>query len=149
MSISLHNFIENYNPLEIPTTKIYDYLHDHPDLYKAALLANHIFRAVSMTAFNLVLPFSTPMNIAICFAGSLFYRLTVETHCAYKFALPAFAGALAFPAANCALNDLIHGVAFSSMNALAFTLTKVLPLTAYIAYITLTVNYDVDARCKS
>ena len=147
MSVSLHNFIENYNLLETPTAKIYDYLHDHPDLYKAALLANHAFRAVSMTAFNLVLPFSAPMNIAICFAGSLFYRLTVETHCAYKFALPAFAGALAFPMAYKAILDLTQGVAFISMNIFAATLAQTLPLAAYFIYIALTVDYDVEARC--
>jgi hypothetical protein len=147
MALTLHNFIDKYNPLQLPTDQIYNYLQKHPNFYKTALLANHIFRAVSMTAFNLLLPFSTPANIAICFAGSLFYRLTVETHCAYKFALPAFAGALAFPMAYKAILDLIQGAAFVSINVFAASLAQTLPLAAYFTYIVLTVDYDVDARC--
>lgn len=144
--LSFHNVIENYNVLRKPTEQISNYLRDHPSLYKAVLLVNHIFRAVSMVAFNLILPFSAPVNIAICFAGSLFYRLTVETNCAYKFALPAFAGSLAIPMALTALTQLISGIAFVSLSAFAVALLSLLPLTAYLTYIVLTVNHDVDNR---
>ncbi len=147
-ALSLHNGIEKWDFLQKPTEQLADYLKQHPDLYKTALLVNHVFRAASMAAFSLMLPFSAPLNAAICFAGSLFYRLTVETHCAYKFALPAFAGSLAFPLAQPVIVDLIRGVAFASFSALAIALTTVLPLAAYFTYIALTVSYEVEKRCK-
>ena len=91
----LHDFIENHNFLKGPTDRVDAYLRSHRTLYKVALVINHLFRSVAMAAFLSVMPFSMPINLAICFAGSLFYRLTVETNCAYKFALPAFGGSVA------------------------------------------------------
>ena len=91
LDVALHNCIEKYNILQKPTEQIAGYFREHPNVYKAALLVNHIFRALAMASFCAALPFSAPINIGICFAGSLFYRLTVETNCAYKFALPSFA----------------------------------------------------------
>jgi hypothetical protein len=144
--LSLHNLIEKCNVLQKPTEQINEYLIDHPNLHKVVLLTNHIFRAASMVALSLLLPFSAPVNILICFAGSLFYRLTVETHCAYKYALPAFAGSIAFPIALPALTNLVSGVAFASLSAFGLAFVTLLPLAAYFTYIALTVNYDVDNR---
>jgi hypothetical protein len=146
LATSLHKTIVDYNVLKEPTDQIAHYLKSHPALQKAVLLTNHIFRAVAMTAFCFALPFSTPINIGICFAGSLFYRLTVETHCSYKFALPAFAGSLAMPLAKMALPELVSGVAFASLNAFAAMCLSVAPMAAYLSYIALTVSYDVDSR---
>lgn len=128
MSTALHRVIDRYNILNEPTRQIEEYLIAHPNLYKVVLLVNHLFRAVSMAAFRLALPCSGPLSLAICFAGSLFYRLTVETHCAYKFALPAFAGSIAI--------------------LMATSYVSVVPLTAYVVYIVLTVNYDVNKKLK-
>lgn len=139
-AVAFQKVIAKYNVLQKPTEKISEYLKSHPQLHKMVLLANHIFRAAAMTAFCTALPFSLPVNGAICFAGSLFYRLTVETRCAYKFALPAFAGSLAFPFAYTALNGVISGVAFASLSAFGVTLLSLVPITAYITYIVLTVN---------
>lgn len=143
---AFNDFIEDYNVLAEPTYQINDYFREHPTLYKVALLVNHIFRAVSMVGFELILPFSLPVNLLICFAGSLFYRLTVEKNCAYKFALPAFAGSVAIPLGLKALGDIINGVAFASIGAFAATAVLLVPITAYVAYIVLTVSYDVDNR---
>jgi hypothetical protein len=145
--LSLHRVIEKYNILEGPTAHIGAYFQKHPSLYKTALLVNHVFRAASMAAFNHILPFSLPVNIAICFAGSLFYRLSVETHCAYKFALPAFAGSLAVPMALSALANVVNGVAFTSLGVAAASCVSLLPLTAYLIYVIATVSYDVD-NCR-
>lgn len=146
LDISFHTLIENYNVLQRPTEEISECLRNHPNLYKAALITNHIFRSVAMIGLTLILPFSVPVNMAICLAGSLFYRLTVETNCAYKFALPAFAGSIAIPLGLTAFMSLITGVAFASLGTLAITFVSVLPLTAYFAYIVLTVSYDVNDR---
>jgi hypothetical protein len=146
LDVALHNCIERYNVLQKPTEQIAEYFREYPNVYKVALLVNHIFRALAMAAFCAVLPFSTPINIAICFAGSLFYRLTVETNCAYKFALPAFAGSIAIPMAATALTNIITGVALVSLTAFGLALVSLLPLAAYVTYIALTVNYDVNNR---
>ena len=99
-----------------------------------------------MIAFKLVLPLSALASAGICFAGSLFYRLTVETNCAYKFALPAFAGSIAFPIALPGLFNLINGIAFVSLGHAGRYSPLLIPLAAYLAYIVLTVSYDVDNR---
>lgn len=141
---SLHSCITSYNILKNPTDQIEAFLNEHPEIKKVALLANHIFRALAMMALRMCLPFSLLVNDLICFAGSLFYRLTVETHCAYKFALPAFAGSIAIPLAHTALTQLISGIAFSSLSAFGVALLSLVPLAAYTSYIILTVSYDVD-----
>jgi hypothetical protein len=146
LDITLHHFIEKYNILQKPTEQIDKYFREHPDFHKIALLVNHVFRALTMTAFCSALPFPIPLNLVICFAGSLFYRLTVETNCAYKFALPAFAGSIAIPMAITALTNMVTGVAFLSLSTFGLAFVSLIPLTAYVTYIVLTVNYDVDNR---
>jgi hypothetical protein len=143
---ALHDFIEKNNVLQKPTEQITAYFTEHPTFYKAALLANHFFRALSMAALCAFMPFSPLINLAICFGGSLFYRLTVETNCAYKFALPAFAGSIAIPLGAVALANLVTGVAFASLYAVGLAFLSFLPLAAYVTYIVLTVNYDVENR---
>ena len=143
---ALHQFIEKNNILQEPTERISAYFRENPTAYKAALLANHLFRALAMTALSAMLPFSAAINIAVCFLGSLFYRLTVETNCAYKFALPAFAGSIAIPMGVTALAHLVSGVAFASLSAFGLAIVSLVPLAAYATYIVLTVDYDVDNR---
>lgn len=144
--VRLHNCIEKNNVLHKPTEQLSTFFREHPQYYKVALLVNHTFRALAMSAFCAMLPFAASVNVAICFAGSLFYRLTVETNCAYKFALPAFAGSVAIPLAVTALANIITGVALVSLSAFALAVLSLLPLAAYITYIVATVNYDVNNR---
>lgn len=147
LSVRLHTTIERFNPLDQLTQSATEFLLEHPTLYKIALLANHIFRAGSMAIFMAALPFSWPVSFAICFAASLFYRLTVENNCAYKFALPALAGAAAFPIAQPALAQLASGEAFKNLALFSRSILFLVPVVAYIAYIVLTVDYDVNRRC--
>ena len=135
MQTAFHNAIVRFNTLHTPTQKLNHYFRSHPTEYKVALLANHIFRAVSMTALMTTLPLSFLTGNALCLAGSLFYRLTVETNCAYKFALPAWAGSISLLLAKGAL-------ATTTLHAA----TCLVPLAAWSAYIVLTVSYDVDHR---
>lgn len=145
-ALGLHQCIERTNFLAKPTDKINEFLYKHRTLYKVVLIANHLFRAAAMLAFMLFLPFVPLANLAICLGGSLFYRLTVENNCAYKFALPAFAGATAALLAKTAWIPIITGVALSSIGAWALALASLVPITAYIVYIALTVSYDVDNK---
>ena len=145
-AVKLHNFIERYNVLENPTRKINNYLRSHRTVYKVALVVNHLFRAVGMTAFFVALPFSSFVSAGICFVSSLFYRLTVETNCAYKFALPSYVGSIAILSGKATLPNLINRTAFSSLRGLAMTAASLRLLAAYVTYVILTVDYDVNKK---
>jgi hypothetical protein len=144
--IYLHDLIVKYNILRNPTDRIAEYFSRHPDLYKGALVVSHVVRAVPMIAFNITGPCSAPVNISLCFASSLFYRLAIESksNCTYKIALPAFAGSIAIPIGVKALTSLAGGAAFRSLRAFSIALGFLVPLTAYLSYVVLTVSYDVD-----
>ncbi len=140
----LNDCIDRYNILVTPTTKIGDYFQTHPIAYKITLLINHLFRAAMMIGLMFIPHIPLYISMPLCFAGSLFYRLTVEKNCAYKFALPAFAGAAAFMLALPALINLFNGVAFTTFGTGLLTCLSFIPLLGYAAYIGLTVDYDVD-----
>ncbi len=146
MSDALHGFIERYNVLQNPENILKRFFASHRNLYKVVLVANHIFRALAMTGLCLFLPFSPLVNAGICLLGSLFYRLTVENNCSYKFALPAFAGGIAFPVGLYGIIQLVTGAAFASFATLGLSFLSILPLAAYLTYVVLTVNYDVNHR---
>lgn len=148
-SLSCHNMIMKYNLLQSPTKKISDYFDNHPRLFKMVLLTTHVFRAVTMSGFCSVVPFSLPVSMVLGFAGSLIYRLTIETNCAYKFALPAFAGSLTYLLAKSALDPLVSRKAHETIRAFGLIFSSAFALAAYTTYIVLTVDYDVDEKlCK-
>jgi hypothetical protein len=149
LSVKFHGCIERYNLLEEPTKWIADRLNVYPTLYKIVLVVAHLFRAAMMVGFMFIPHLALWTKMALCFAGSLFYRLTVERNCAYKFALPAFAGAVAFMLALPAFINMINGVAFISVASGFLTCLSLLPLPLYWAYIVLTVDYDVDKTVGS
>ena len=144
LTTRFHHGMDRYNFLCKPAREIHTYLNNHPTLYKMALFANHFFRAAAMYFLMIALPCSTLVNTAICFAGSLFYRLTVENNCAYKFALTSFAGAIAWTAGKQGILALVQTSALSSLSAFVTALITAAPLAAYACYILLTVSYDVD-----
>lgn len=141
-AIKLHAIIERVNPLSGATQSATNFLLAHPTLYKIVLLVNHLFRAITMAFFMLAVP------MALCFGASLFYRLTVENNCAYKFALPAFVGGVALPPSQTALAQLISGSAFKSLAFFRHSILLLVPYAAYLTYVILTVDYDVDQRCR-
>lgn len=146
---SFHHQITKYNLLEKPTKLLGQYFKKHPEQYKGVLIMNHLFRATSMWAF---LKYNrNPMGTKLlgCFAGSLAYRITVEVNCAYKFALPAFGGAVAFMMGSQSLAKVVNRSAFHSFKAFGNAFLSLTPMTGYFTYITLTTSYDVDqASCS-
>ncbi len=147
-AIRFHAMIEKFNPLTELTQRATRFFLAHPTFYKVALLVNHIFRAVTMIFFMFALPYSLSVNMALCFTASLFYRITVENNCAYKFALPAFFGAVTFSMAQSALIQLVSGKAFKNLAFFSHSILSLIPVAAYLTYIVLTVDYDVDQRCR-
>lgn len=140
LAVRFNDCIDRYNILKTPTTRITNFFDEHPTAYKIALVTNHLFRAAAMIGLMFI-PFVPKIpTMVICFVGSLFYRLTVEKNCAYKFALPAFAGAASFMLAI----KMINGVAFASIASGALACASLMPLILYGAYVLITVDYDVD-----
>lgn len=144
MSVQLHECIRRYNVLETPGKNFKDFFEVHPTVFKVALFVFHIFRAAAMFFLMKALPFTMMANFAICFTASLLYRLMVERPCPYKFALPALAGACAYSIGEDSLHSIAAHTAFSSLASFAQTIGLLIPLTAYITYIALTINYDVN-----
>lgn len=146
LAANFHDLIVKYNILTRPTDELNEYFAYHPNVFKVALLVNHLFRAAAMAGLLMNLPLSFPASLAICAASSLFYRLTVEPNCAYKFALPALGGAIALHIGETALDDLISGAALTSLEVFTNAFIPLIPLGMYAAYVILTVDYDVDHR---
>ncbi|MBS0626569.1 MAG: hypothetical protein JSS32_11015 [Verrucomicrobia bacterium] len=144
----LHSFIDKYNILKGATEKINAYLLKHPTLYKIVLIVNHLFRALAMFALMVVVPISPFITMGICFAGSLFYRFTVENNCAYKFALPAFFGGCAAMLAKMSVVSIAAGAALASAGVWFLAAAAVVSIAAYVVYIALTVSYDVDQKVR-
>lgn len=148
LSVKFHDCLEKVNVLAAPSKSIANFLDTHPALYKIVLIICHLFRAAMVVGLMFIPYLPLYAKMAICFAGSLFYRLTVERNCAYKFALPAFFGGAAFMLALPALISLISQTAFLSTGAGFAAISSLLPLTFYAIYILLTVNYDVNKNLE-
>ena len=146
LAIKLHKFIERTNILEKPTTKIANCFQTHHNFYKTAILVDHVIRTVVMTVFMMAFPLAIVPCSIYSFGSSLFYRLTVENNCAYKFALPSFAGCVSVMVASQPILDIISGAAFASIKLFAMAVISIAPLGLYITYVVLTVSYDVDKK---
>lgn len=144
LSVRFHETIDRFNFLQRPTECIAEYFDTHPTAYKIALIFNHLFRAAMIVGIMFIPHVPLAASMSICFVGSLIYRLTVERNCAYKFALPAFFGAMAFMFALPAFISMINGAAFLTAAAGIKAFVSFVPLVLYGGYVLLTVNYDVD-----
>jgi hypothetical protein len=144
VSVRFNETIEKYNILSAPTEYIATFFEKQPAAYKIALIINHLFRAAMMVGIMFIPQIPLAASMSICFVGSLFYRLTVERNCAYKFALPAFFGAAAFMLALPAIIGMINGTAFATIGSGFQAFGSLVPLALYGAYIILTVNYEVN-----
>jgi|GEM_PF-1893818 len=145
---NFNNCIDRWNVLTKPTDCLAKFFGKHPALYKVALIVNHLFRVAMMVGFMFIPRIPKVPGMVVCFTASLFYRLTVEKNCAYKFALPAFAGALAVMLAIPAITNMINKVAFTSAGRGVLSCVSLIPIPLYVAYLLLTVSYDVDQNLK-
>ncbi len=143
-AVKFNDCVDRYNILKTPTIQIANFFDKYPTVYKITLIINHLFRAAAMVGLMFIPGIPKLPGMAICFVGYLFYRLTVEKNCAYKFALPAFAGAAAFMLALPAIINIINGLAFTTASSGFLACASLIPLPLYAAYILLTVSYDVD-----
>lgn len=142
------NQIPRYIGLDKATKAVGSWLDRHPLINKIVMVVNHIFRTLAMVALMYFLPFAAPINLAIGLAASLFYRITVERFCPFRFALSACIGAAAFELSKPFLVDIINGVAFSSFTAFAASFIGILPFAISAVAIILISNNAVDAKFK-
>lgn len=147
MALAVYSCLEKCT-LEKPANAIEAFFNENPTIFKIVLIIDHLIRAACMVAV-MYLPIPIPMaaSVAICFAASLFYRLTVEKNCPFKFAIPAFAGAVAFLILCPAVINMINGTAFKTATSSFLTVASFLPMLGYLGYITITTHYDVNKRC--
>jgi hypothetical protein len=90
------------------------FLDHHPTLYKAVLVASHIFRAASMYALMAVTPLHPLLTCGLLLGPALIYRAAVERFCCFRFALPSVLGAVTFWAARAAAIAIVTGQVFTS-----------------------------------
>jgi hypothetical protein len=147
LAVKLHNFIEEHNTyLKSSTKRLQDYYKQHPTVYKAAVSACNVFRTTVMAGFIYAFPVAAVGCAAYCFTGSLFYRMTIESECTYIITLPSLAGATSFIIGQQSLVNLISGAALVSIGAFSLAVVSITPLSLYLAYVVLTVSYDVDRK---
>ncbi|MBU6384064.1 MAG: hypothetical protein KGQ49_00160 [Verrucomicrobia bacterium] len=121
LSNTLHRLMQPFDLFETLSDQVDLVFREHPTVFKVALVVNHLFRSLAMS-FMLLSPVCWP----ICFVGSVFYRITVEKNCAFKFTIPSLAGGISL---------LLAQSGFSMA-----------PLGLYLSYVVLTVDYEVDHR---
>ncbi len=113
--------------------KIGDWLDRHPKINTIVVIANHIFRALGMLALFTVMPGSFLAKCAIMLGASLFYRITIERFCHFRFAIPACLGGMAMELSIPALANIINGAAIQSFASLGTSLIAISPLVLYLA----------------
>lgn len=131
--------------LTVATQDYGSFLRKNPNVYKVVLLVNQVFRAVMMMAFMAFLPFAPLVNFALGLAGSLFYRISVERGCSFRFALPSCIGAAACDLSLASLPALTSGVAFRSLQHFAATLVGIWPVALWAIVMTAITHTEVEA----
>ncbi|MBA3958438.1 MAG: hypothetical protein H0X51_08635 [Parachlamydiaceae bacterium] len=119
-----------------------------PTLYKVVVMINHLFRIAMMSAFMHALPFGLEVNFASSLAASAFYNVTIERHCAFRFAYVACFGAAAYDFSKPYVIDLVKGKAFESLSTIGLTLAGTLPLCILAITIIYVSHRDVENYMK-
>lgn len=140
------NKIPQYIGIEKASQVIGSWLDKHPAVNKVVMIANHIFRTAAMVGLMYLLPFHPIANFAIGVGASLFYRLTVERFCPFRFALTSCLAAGAFEFSKPYLLSIITGIAFQSLATFGIALAGILPILACTAIIIIVSNYQVDQK---
>lgn len=130
-SARLSAFVNKHNPLETPTEQIRDYLLEHRTIYKIVLVANFVL---------LTLMFVSPLSPTLGGAAALglralFYRLTIETNCIYKFSLPVYATMIS-----------LWLVATAWTCGPLITSLSLIPLIASVVYIVCDIDFEATQQ---
>jgi len=121
-------------------------LDENPLINKIVVLANFVFRIAMMVTFMAALPFSILPSFLISVGASIFYRVTIERFCQYRFAILSCVEAGAYEIAKPALAALISGAAFSSLAAFGTSLALMTPFVIGGAAIISVTNQNVNEK---
>jgi hypothetical protein len=111
--------------------KVGAWLDKHPYVNTIVVIANHIFRALSMLALMTFIPGPFIVQCGIALSASLFYRVTIERFCHFRFAIPSCLGATAMNLSAPAVASIVHGVANQTLAEVAKTAIGISPLVLY------------------
>lgn len=100
MISSIPSYLEKKITLNPIAEKYTSWVQNYPTIDKIAKLFNHLIRASCMWAMMSVMPYSLLTSSVICLSAALFYRITTENPCPFKYSLPSFFGGLAFQLAH-------------------------------------------------
>lgn len=104
----------------------------YPLINKVAIVFNHIMRSMPLVALLQISPCPPIQKYLFISGTALFYRVTVERLCSYKFALMSSIGAIAF--------DFAKNKSFNPLSTI--------PLFAYaITVIRIAYTTDLIPRC--
>ncbi len=133
-SATLRDFVDKYNPLEAPTKQICTYLLEHHTIYKIVLVANFV-----LLTLMFISPLTPNLGLAIGLGlRALFYRLTIETNCIYKFSLPVYATLMSLWLVATAWT---YGPLIVSLS--------LIPLIASVVYIVCDIDFEATKQGKS
>lgn len=144
--------ILNKFPAECGLVKLADnvgsILDENPTINKIVILVNYIFRTAMMVTFMAALPFSILPSFLISAGANIFYRLTIERFCQYRFAILSCLTAGAYELAKPAFLSLISGAAFVSISAFATALALTIPLAVTASIIFHDTNKNVNDKYR-
>lgn len=147
--MAISNVLDNI-PAELGLQKLSEnvgkVLDENPLVNKIIVVANFIFRTAMMVCFMAAMPFSILPNFLISFGLSVFYRVTIERFCQYRFSILSCAAAGGYEIAKPALTALISGAAFTSLAAFGSTLILMTPFVICGAAIISVTNQNVNER---
>ena len=132
--------------MDKPSERIATFFAGHPTLFKMVLVINHFFRTAGMVGLMFIPGIPKPAAWTICVVGSVVYRLTVERNCAYKFALPALAGAVAVMLFLPTLRALMHHTAFTSPARGLCSVLSCVAVALYVTYVIIAVHGEVNRQ---
>lgn len=144
--LGLVSYLTDIEQLNVTAKHIGNYLEKNPALYKAVVVINHLFRAMLMAVFMVALPYGLAMSCAVSLGASLFYRLTIERNCAFKFALPSCLGGISYHLSRYGVHSMVAGIMLRSVDLLNAGFIGSLPLTLWTFAIISITDDDVEKR---
>ena len=123
-----------------------NWLDRHPTVYKVAVIAMHVMRAISMAALMFIMPFHPLLNFSLSLIASEIYRIVIERHCAFKFAELSCLGGEALLLSHHSLSQLTHQIALETFKRVSLSLLGIVPLAAYLGAVIAISIKNVDEK---
>jgi hypothetical protein len=140
-----NHFEENQKVFDGACDQFGSFLDQKPTIYKATIIAIHVFRAIAVFAMMEMGSFAPIVSLGILIPASLMYRAAVERFCTFRFTLPALVGGLAMWEAKQSLIALSAKSAFSYLSLLGAG-AGIASLAGYLLFVCTLSHFDVEKR---